>query len=84
MLQNFSKSFIASMENLWSQLLSFLPYLLGAIIVLIIGLIISSILGKLSKKLIKFTRVDKLIEKTGLKQEMELLGIKLTFADLIA
>ncbi len=83
MLQNLSETFMVSMENLWFQLLSFIPSLLGAIIVLIIGLIIASLLGKLSKKLIKFTRVDRLIEKTGLKQEMELLGIKLTFADVI-
>jgi small-conductance mechanosensitive channel len=84
MLENLSQSFFASMESLWSQLLSFIPSILGAIIILIIGLIIASLLGKLTKKLIKFTRVDKLIEKTGLKQEIEHLGIKLTFAEVIA
>jgi len=83
MVQNLSETFMSSMESLWSQLLGFIPSLLGAIIVLIIGLIIASILGKLTKKVIKFTRIDKLIEKTGLKHEMELLGIKLTFADIV-
>ena len=83
MIQNLSETFMASMGSLWSQLLGYIPSLLGALIVLILGLIIASILGKLTKKLIKLTRVDKLIEKTGLKQEMELLGIKLTFTAVI-
>lgn len=84
MVQNLSESFIASMESLWSKLLGFIPSLLGAILILIIGLIIASILGKLTKKLIKFARIDSLVEKTGLKEEMERLGIKLTFAGVMA
>jgi hypothetical protein len=60
------------------------PPLLRTIIILIVDLILASLLGKLTKKLIKFTRVDRLIEKANLKQEMKHLGIKLTFAAVMA
>lgn len=83
MLQALSDSFIASLESLWSSVLSFIPDLLGALVVLIIGLIIANLLGKLTKKAIKLTKVDKLTEKIGLKQEAENLGFKLNIAALL-
>lgn len=83
MFQALSDSFISSLESLWSSVLSFIPDLLGALVILIVGLIVASLLGKLTKKAIKLTRVDKLTEKIGLKQEVENLGFKLNIAVLL-
>lgn len=76
-------AFSASMENLWINILSLIPSLLGAFIILIFGLIISSLLGKFAKKIMKMTRIDKLSQSIGLKSEMENFGIKFDFSGLV-
>lgn len=83
MFQALSESFLLSLESLWIKVLSFVPSLVGALIILIIGLIISAMLGKFAKKLVKLTRVDNVSEKIGLKNEIEKVGIRTSFADLI-
>jgi len=44
------KYFFASLQNLWISFVSFLPELLGALLILIIGLVLAGSLGKLAKK----------------------------------
>lgn len=83
MLQALSESFMLSLQSLWSNFLGFVPALIGAILILIIGLIVSVMLGKFAKKLIKLTRLDVMAEKVGLKQEMSNIGIKIGLADII-
>lgn len=84
MIQALSESFMLSLQSLWINFLSFVPSLIGAILVLIFGLIISVMLGKFAKKLVKLTRLDSMSEKVGLKQELSNFGIKASFASIIA
>ncbi|MFP4514651.1 MAG: mechanosensitive ion channel family protein [Parcubacteria group bacterium] len=83
MIQALSESFLLSMQSLWNNFLGFVPALIGAILVLIFGLIVSALLGKFAKKLVKLTRLDVMSEKVGLKQEMANVGIKTSFAAII-
>ena len=83
MPQTLSESFIASFQSLWSKILGFIPDLLGALIVLIVGLLVASLLGKLTKKAIELTRVDRVTERSGLKEEAGNLGFKLDIATLL-
>jgi len=80
--QNWSEVFISSIQELWIQIVSYTPELISAIIVLIIGLIIASILGKISHKLFTYAKVDFLMDKILVKQELEKIGLKFNFADL--
>lgn len=81
--ESLKESFLMSLSSLWEKTLSFVPELIGAIIVLILGLIIASGLGKLSRKLVSMAKVDNLLEKTGLTKELGGLGINLVFSGLI-
>ncbi len=81
--QELYESVLHSMEDLWDRIVAYAPTLLGALIVLVIGIIISILLGKFAKKIVLFTRVDKLSEKIGLKREVKNVGINLDFATLI-
>lgn len=83
MFQETSNSFTTSFESLWSKVLSFIPDLLGALVVLVIGLVIASLLGKLAKKIVKLTKVDQLAEKIGLRQEAEEMGFRLSIAGVL-
>lgn len=81
--QSWGDAFAVSMQNAWLMVASYLPQLLGAIIILIIGLLLSGMLGKFAKKLVSYTRIDGLLQKMNVKQELEKFEIKLSFADLV-
>lgn len=73
----------SSLLNLWTSLLSYLPQLVGALLVLLVGLLIASVLGRLTKKVIAFTKLDGLIKKTGVDKEFEKIGLPFDLAALM-
>lgn len=75
---------ITSLNNLWVSVIDFTPRLLGGLIILIGGLIIASILGKLAKRLMDYVKIDSLAGKLGVMQEFERMGMQFTFAGLIS
>lgn len=68
--------FVASMETLWFKIASFIPEIIGALVVLIVGLVVASIAGKLVKKLVDYSKLDSLMRKLKIKEELEGLGLK--------
>ena len=52
--------------DLWGRVLSVLPDLIGAIIIVIFGFIVAPVLGGLVKKFIDLLRIDTLSEKVGI------------------
>lgn len=57
-----------SLIDLWSRLVGILPDIVGAAIVLLLGLIVAPILGGIVKKIFDIIRIDDLAEKAGLKE----------------
>lgn len=82
-INTWSQTFVASIQNLWIGILNYLPAILGALIVLIIGLIIASLLGRLTVKLLHFTRLDHFSERIGLRRELDDMGMRFSFARLL-
>ena len=78
-LGSWSDILVTSMQNLWFNIASFLPEILSALIILIVGLIIASVAGKVVKKIFEYLRVDSLMKKIGIKEEMEKMGLKFEF-----
>lgn len=81
-LQELYQSFLNSLESLWQRLLAFAPTFLSALLVLIIGLIISTLLGELARKIVTLARIDKFADNIGLTKELRNLGLKVNFAAL--
>lgn len=66
-----------SLQTLWSGFMVFLPSLLGAIVVFIVGWAIAVLLGRLTSQIVRTLRVDQVLEKMGLKKNFEKAGLKL-------
>lgn len=64
----------ASLQNVFDTVLSYLPNLLGALVVLIIGLLVAGGLGTLIEKLVQLTRVDDLVDKLGVNKTFKAFG----------
>lgn len=72
-----------ALQNVWIKFVAYLPEVLGALLVLIVGLIVAAVLGRLVKKLITFTKIDKLLSTNQFFKQMEESELKFTFAGLI-
>jgi hypothetical protein len=76
-VQTWAEVVTSSLQTLWSGFIGFLPKLLGAIIVFIIGWLIAVILGKLAAQIIRALRIDQILEKMGFKKSLERAKLKL-------
>jgi len=66
-----------SLNSLWLSFVNFLLALLAALIVFIVGWLISVALGKLTSRIIKVIRLDALLAKVGLKKVLAKAKLKL-------
>ncbi len=79
--QNWGDAISASLQNVWAQFLNGLPAFLAAVVVLIIGILIASFLGRLVKKVLDMGKIDDLVNRTGVNRE---LGTSISITSLIA
>lgn len=79
--QTWGDAITASLHNVWSQFLNGLPAFLAAVIVLIIGILIASFLGRLVKKVLDIGKIDDLVNRTGINKE---LGTSISITAVIA
>jgi len=76
-VQSWTNVVAASLQNVWLQFANFVPNLIGALIVLIIGLIVAAGLGTLVEKIFEAIRLDPFLEKLGLKPYFDRAGLRL-------
>ena len=76
-VQNWTDVIVGSLQNLWLGFANFVPNLIAAIIVLIIGLIVAAGLGALVERIFEGLRLDGFLEKLGLKPFFERAGLRL-------
>lgn len=74
---------VLTLQNLWIKLIAFIPLALGAILVLIVGVILADWLGKLATKLIQMAKIDSLVASTGVTEELKKHGIDFAVSRLI-
>jgi len=83
LLQTWGEVFSQSLIGLWYGFISFIPGLLGAIILFIIGWAIGSIIGKAITQLVAVLKVDKLFESAGFNHLMDRANFKVTASGFI-
>ncbi len=71
---------IDAFQNMWQRVVHFLPNVIGALVILLIGWGIAVILGRLTESIIKAIKIDLLIEKSGLHQSIKKTGVKIDIA----
>jgi hypothetical protein len=77
LVQTWTDVLISSLQNLWIQVVDFLPSLLGALVVFIIGLMVASGLASLVEKLIAALKLDSFLKKIGMEEYTKRAGIEL-------
>ena len=75
-VQTWGGAITDSLLNLWYRFVSFIPGLVGALIVFFFGLIVAVALGKAVQKVIEMLRVDQAIEKLKIEEKLQLKNVK--------
>lgn len=66
-----------SLKNIWQSFIEFLPTLLAAIIVFIIGWLIAIFLGRVANRIVKTIKLDLLLVKLGFRKALAKAKLKL-------
>ncbi|OGL72459.1 hypothetical protein A3F28_03580 [Candidatus Uhrbacteria bacterium RIFCSPHIGHO2_12_FULL_57_11] len=82
-LATWSDILTASFQNLWLSVVQFLPRLLGALVVVILGWLVAAALGNLAATVIKFIKIDELADRLDLKKTAKRAGVDLSVSGLI-
>ncbi len=76
-LQTWIETLVGSFSELWLRVAGFLPSLVGAIIVLIVGVIVAAGLEKIVERLIYYLKIDTLLRHAGVESFLSRGNIKL-------
>ncbi len=68
---------VVSLQNLWALVVGFIPQLLGALVVLLIGLIVAAGLERLVERLVFYLKIDALLEKLGVGAYLQRANLQL-------
>jgi len=78
--QSWAEVLITSLQNVWAKVINFLPSLIGALILLIVGLIIAWVLRLIVERIINAIKLDALLKKIGLAPFFERAGLQINSA----
>lgn len=74
---------VQALQGFVNKIIYVVPNIIAAIVVLIIGLILASVLGHVAKRLIDLTKLDVFLQRTVGLGKLKEQGIKLTAASLM-
>ena len=70
------------LQNAGETMLSFLPRLIGALVVLVVGWLVARLIHRVVRRLLKAVGLDGLLERAGLAERLQAVGY--TATDLVA
>ena len=82
-MQNWNEIIIMSFQNVWLQVADFLPKLIAAIVIFVVGLIVAIAIGKLIRLIVKNLQIDTLLEKIGVTAFFQKGEIQFSFSALM-
>lgn len=74
-IQDWVSVIVGSLQNLWVAAIGVLGDIVGALIVLIVGLIVASGLGALVERVVAAVKLDKLLTSLGVEEYFERAGL---------
>lgn len=83
LIQNWGEVFSQSFIGLWYGFVNFVPSLLGALIIFVIGWIIGPIIGKAITQLFVVLKLDKLFESAGAGDFLGRAGLRINASGFI-
>lgn len=76
-LQTWGDVIVASLQQSWAAVANFVPLLVGAIVVFVVGWIVAVALGKVVEQVVRALRVDALLQKLEFERTLERGGVRL-------
>ena len=83
LLQTWGEVFSQALIGTWYGFIGFIPSLLGAIIIFIIGWLVASVLGKAFDQLAAAIKLNKLFEKAGAGEFLKRAGLSLNVSGFV-
>jgi len=83
MIQNWSSITFDALQGFWQGFIAFIPKLIGAIIVVVVGWFVAVWLGKLIALILKKAKLDTLFEKTKWQEALEKADLKIGISEFI-
>jgi len=77
LIQSWTDVLVGSLQNLWVQVLSWLPSLIGAMVVFVLGLIVAAGLGSLVEKVAGALKLDALLRRLGVEEYTKRANVEL-------
>jgi hypothetical protein len=82
-IQTWAEATTIALQNLWQGFLTFIPKLIGAIIVFTLGWIIAVAAGKLVVEVLNRLKFNKIFEKSGWTKALERAELKVNASEFI-
>lgn len=79
--QLWGEAVLTPLQTLWTRFLIFLPSLIGAIVILLVGWLIAVGLDRLVTQILKQIKLDSLLNKAGMRTLLSKGGFRLEFSD---
>jgi hypothetical protein len=76
-IQDWTSLIVTSLQNVWVGFVAVLANIVGALVVLIIGLIVASGLASLVERLVNLVKLDKALMSIGLEEYFSRAGLKI-------
>lgn len=72
-----------SLQAIWFGIVSYLPAVLFALIIFVIGWVLAHLVGKSIKHLIDLTKVDSALSKTGINEPFQRAGYRFSLGSIV-
>lgn len=82
-VSNYSNIVSQSLSDLYARMIDFLPNFLVAVIILVVGWVVASFVGKIIKQALHAAKLDEVGDKLGLDMISERTGMKMTVSGAI-
>ncbi len=76
-IQDWASVVVGSLQNLWVGFIGTIASIIGALVILIIGLIVAAGIGALVEKIINFIKLDKLLVSLGLQEYFDRANLQI-------
>lgn len=73
-LQTWGDVIVASLQEVWISVTGFIPLLLGAVIVFLVGWVVAEALGKVVEQVVRGLKIDSLLAKLEFSRAVERAG----------
>ncbi len=77
MVQTWSQVLIASFQQLWEGVIGFLPQLIIALVIFIVGWVIAVALGRVVAQIVRAFKVDRALQALGAEETLSKAGFRL-------